>query len=583
MLKTNCPPKIKRPQIKQQPFEATEEETDLAKKLAAEISRIVVIASGDDIYIRDTCSLAALARKRLSTMSRKGRLVATRSAKKLASARSSDKDHEQNQDRAGDADIDPKLRALARQYGRRRLDALRPEMKSAIKMVVAQADEFKLAFPKTTVKMRLPGEFGIAPFSYTCSDGPVELIFNWQSSEPEVARVYWELRGPIVNGYPGKFLARGYGENINGEGPAGGYFTINLSQYLSPLSPDPTERYYVRVLPLADPGKQAMVSYYSDHSLSTIGQNFDPEPPLGVGPWSIPAVIDIGLECRTPPTYFDIDTIEFYRKARVKVNWFKVDANQTGPGDEEYHLRAFMVEHTPLGSTSIGTFGSYLPVTEGDKSEHPLGWKSYIRDLGEPVTNMWPRLFMVGISVLEEDHGDELDEWSEAIAELAREAVEGDLADELSDFLRDMQDEIDEATTAFRAELASEMASYIGALIGASALGAIAAVVAFAAGLIGIFANAGARDDVYGVGVVTLALVTNDAALIKDGTAGSIQSSRVLASGGSFSGTEQDGRFELDEIEIQLIDKGGPDEAGLGGIVRMGLSWEFYDKVTRYY
>ena len=146
-----------------------------------------------------------------------------------------------------------------------------------------------------------------------------------------------------------------------------------------------------------------------------------------------------------------------------------------------------------------------------------------------------------------------------------------------------MQDEIDEATTAFRAELASEMASYIGALIGASALGAIAAVVAFAAGLIGIFANAGARDDVYGVGVLTLALVTNDAALIKDGTAGSIQSSRVLASGGSFSGTEQDGRFELDEIEIQLIDKGGPDEAGLGGIVRMGLSWEFYDKVTRYY
>ena len=85
------------------------------------------------------------------------------------------------------------------------------------------------------------------------------------------------------------------------------------------------------------------------------------------------------------------------------------------------------------------------------------------------------------------------------------------------------------------------------------------------------------------VAVVTLALVTDDTALMKDGTTGSIQSSRILASGGSFSGTEQGGRFELDEIEIQLIDKGGPDEAGLGGIVRMGLTWEFYEKVTRYY
>lgn len=459
MLRNHCTPKIKRPQIRQPNLEGTAEETDLAKKLAAEIARIVVLAADEDAETADPCTLAGLANKRLSAMSRQGRRVALQAAKKLA-----------DRPARGCADIDPKLRALTRQLGRRRLEALRPELNSAIKMVAAQADDFRLAFPRTTVQMRPSGEIHPTPVSHLCSDTPLELTFNWESSEPEAARVYWELRGPVVNGYPGKFLARGYGENFNDEAPVGGEFTINLGHYLAPLSPDPTERYYVRVLPLAAPGKRVMTSHHSDYALSTIGQNFDPEPPLGVGPWSIPAVIDIGAECRTPPTHFDIDKIEFYRKARAKVNWFKVDADQTGPGDEEYHLRAFIVEHTPLGSTSIGTFGSYLPVTEGDTSKHLLGWKSHIRDLGEPVTNMWPRLFMVGLSVLEEDNGDELDEWSEAIAELAREAVEGDLADELADFLRDMQDEIDEATTAFHAELAAEMAAYIGALIGASAL-----------------------------------------------------------------------------------------------------------------
>ena len=33
-----------------------------------------------------------------------------------------------------------------------------------------------------------------------------------KAREPEVKRVYWELRGPLTNGYPGKFIAKGYSD-----------------------------------------------------------------------------------------------------------------------------------------------------------------------------------------------------------------------------------------------------------------------------------------------------------------------------------------------------------------------------------
>ena len=83
--------------------------------------------------------------------------------------------------------------------------ALRTELNSAIKMVAAQAGELKLTFPRTTLQMRPWGELHPTPVSHICSDKPLKLTFNWESSEPEAARVYREFRGPIVNGYPESF------------------------------------------------------------------------------------------------------------------------------------------------------------------------------------------------------------------------------------------------------------------------------------------------------------------------------------------------------------------------------------------
>jgi hypothetical protein len=404
------------------------------------------------------------------------------------------------------------------------------------------------------------------------------LEFEWETEEPEAGRGYWELRGPAVGSDRGRLLARGFLENQRDDGSVGGWFAIRLRDYISPVVPATAERYHVRVLPLPTPSNTfAAVALHRGHSFATIGQ--EPEPPVGVGPWSPPAIIDYGTEFWHPPTEFDIQQIDIYRKARVKIKRFVVDVDQ-GAGAEEYHIRAFVVEQTPLGSASLGSFGAYL----GNASDVDLGWTSYVNHLGEPFSNIWPRLYFVALSVLETDSGDRFDEWMEIMTELASEALEGDLHDEVQDFLQEVREEAEEAAEEFNTKLADATVKYISALIGATALSAVAAIVAYAAALIGIFANEGSRDDFYGVEVITLALANNDVARIKDGSAGSIQSTRVLSAGGSLDGgTETNDRYTLDDIEIQLIDRGSAEAAGLGGIVRVALTWEFYDKVTRYF
>lgn len=65
------------------------------------------------------------------------------------------------------------------------------------------------------------------------------------------------------------------------------------------------------------------------------------------------------------------------------------------------------------------------------------------------------------------------------------------------------------------------------------------------------------------------------------GEGGRILNSMAVALGGVYSGHEEDGRFLVDPTEIQLFGESPMDSAGINGFVRVGLSWEFYDKVTR--
>ncbi|WP_282610429.1 hypothetical protein [Pelagibius sp. Alg239-R121] len=570
MAKHDCGVHFKRPKIQLPPFKRTKQDQDLAKKLAAEIARIAVLAnSGEDDRLRP-CSLADSARRRFNAMSEKERALALRYSQTLAAGAGGDSDREE---------MDPDLLKAVRRFARRQFDSIREQSKTAITDLQGQARGQALLVTKTWVKMRPAGEVVVTPHRYLQTDEPPSLTFHWGTDEPEAARAYWELRGPVTGSDPGPLITRGFAESTNKDGTVGGEYTLHLNQYLPPAAPNPAQRYHMTVLPLGAPDTGLKLERHHGHSISSILTRGEPEPPAGVGPWSGPAVIDYGGEYKQPGTHFDLQRVNYYRKSRLHINWFKVAADQPGPGDEEYRISAFAVDISPLEATPMGKWLTYLPVEEGDTSRHALDWTSAWVKLWTPTSNVWPRTQFAVISVHEEDSGDGVDDWLAAMAELASEALEGDLMDEVRDYLRDMQDELDDATEEFNAALTSEFAAYVIALIGASAIGAVIAVITYIISLIATFAGAGASDDFYGVEVVTLGLMTNDVSQWEGGTGATLDA--PLYSGG-FQGQEVGNRFETREIEVQLIAPGGPDGAGLGGIVRVGLHWEFADKVTDY-
>lgn len=568
MLKHDCGVHFIRPKIQLPQFKRTKQERDLAKKLAGEIARIAFAANSG--AAPRPCSLADRARRRFEAMSDKDRAHAVRFSRALAAEAGGGKGRE---------DVDPALMKSVRRYMRKQLDSLREDTRAAIADLKGQARGQALQVTKTWVKMRPAGEVVVTPHRYLQTDEPPSLTFHWGSDEPEAERAYWELRGPVSDGALGPLIARGFTENMNTDGSVGGEFTLHLNQYLPPVTPNPGQRYHMTVLPLGARDTGLKVERHQGHSISSILTLGEPEPPVGVGPWSGPAVIDYGTEYKQPGQSFDLRSVTYYRKCRLHVDWFKVAADQPGPGDEEYRISAFGVDISPLEATEMGNWLTFLPVEEGDSSKHTLGWTSAWTQLWTPATKIWPRTQFAVVSVHEADSGDGVDDWLAAMAELASEALEGDLMDEVRDYLRDMQDELDEATEEFNAALADEFAKYASALINATAVGAVIAVIAYIVALIATFAGAGASDDFYGVEVVTLGLLTNDVARWKDGSGATLDA--PLYSGG-FQGQEVGNRFETREIEVQLIAPGGPDGAGLGGIVRVGLHWEFADKVTDY-
>lgn len=568
MKRIDCPPKLNRPRLHQPALKPTRTDEKLAGELVRELARIVVEA-GDETRPRDRrCAISARAGDRLERMDERSRRAVLATASKLAAEGSSD-----------GPGLSEKLTKRVRAMAESRFREERRHLSKVIREVTEQARGRSFSHIRTYVRMRpASGEIIVPAYRYMCIDKLERLTFEWETTEPDAARVYWELRGPVQNGQPGKFLGRGFSPNTRNDGTIGGAFTLSLADYLPAQTPDPTQRYVVRVLPLADPDSGIRFGRHQGHSLTVLATT-EPEPPTGVGPWSPPAEIDYGAECRQPGTIFDIDEVTYYQNVAIKVNWFKVDTDQPGPGDEEYSLRAFVVDYTPQSATMIGSFGGFLPIEEGDTSRHPLGWATWNHQLSSPLTNLWPRSFMVVLSVLEQDGGDEFQDWHDMMSELAQEALEGDIADAISDALQDIRDEVAEATEEMRDDIRKELIAYIGALIGASALNAAAAVVAFAVALIQIFARAGMTDDYFGVQTVTFNLTNNDEDWIRDGSGWSVQGNLSSA---PHSGTEQAGKFTTDEVEVQLISRESPDAAGLSGIVSFGLEMQLSNKKTIY-
>ncbi len=571
MTRHNCGAHFNRPAIALPKIERTKRDEELARNLAAEIAQIALTANEEEAESAHQCSLAARARRKFSAMSKRDRAMAMRFARKVGAGAEG----------RGGHDVDKRLMALMRRMARGHMDKFRRGFSKAILEVADQGRAQPFALSKTKVAMRPAGEIIVKPHRYLQTNDRPKLTFHWESDEPEAEKVYWELRGSATTQGDGPLLDRGIAENMFDDGRVGGTFTLSMRNYFQPVTPNPAQRFTIRVLPLVGLEKKsfAIQRHYAPQiaDLVLVGE---PEPPAGVGAWSPKAVIDYGTEFVQPGTRFDAP-VTYYTHVRSKVNWFKVDVDQPGPGGEEYHLRAFFTDFSPLGAEQMGKWGTYLPISEGDGTRHNLGWETRDVNLRTPATNTWPRFQFMVLSVLEEDSGEGLDAWKEAMSELAEETLRGELEEEINDYLQKMKAELEEATEDLGSDVKEATQEYIAEIIGAAATAAAGAILAYAVAMITSFAEAGALDDFYGVETIMLTLKTNEADQIEDGSGLVLGTSRVLSSG-SISGGQRDGdRFETDEFEMQLIVPIGPDAAGLGGIVRFGVQWEFTGRQTR--
>lgn len=479
-------------------------------------------------------------------------------------------------------EVNPAIAKQVRALGRKRLEAIRPEIMAAVDRLGGGAGGRQAArLPGTTVDLKLAGEVDTTWRREIHVAWPEMLDFRWKTQEPEAERGYWELRGPVSQWSEGPVIASGFLPDNPAETGIGGYFTIPLRNHLPPTAPQMAMTYHVRVLPLGRARRTAMAAGPQGIGSMLSLQPHEPVAPDGIGPWSPPAVIRYGRSYMTPPTEFDIENISVYRKAHFFLDWFKLVQDQPGPGNEEFHIAGFVMQQTPQSASvplKIGPFS--FSVDPDDRSEHRFGRQATFH-LGTPNITLWPKVLLAVISIMEEDDGGSLNDWHASLADLAQELMSGALAADINAFLREMLEEIKEKRKEMAAELAAETAAYVSALIAATAREVISAFIAVVVAWILAFVRAASGDDFYGTQVYGLTLATNDDQLIRNGKAGDIFTSRVVASGGEFTGSEQpDGSFRLSGTELQFIGLGGPDEGSpTSGIVNIMVHWEFDDKV----
>ncbi len=570
-----------------------DEEKVLAGSLVGELQRITALVGRDGDPCAPEGSLASRVATHLARLSPESRGAIVDAADRSVEAAagrgpaSPNSDGLQTTVPAGSRllETDPAItRKLGAALGRR-LQAARTDMRAGILRAITERSPFhrEALDPATVVDLKIAGEIDTSWRRKIHMGFPELLDFRWSTRQPGAARAYWELRGPVLPGHPGNVVAGGYIPDIPDDDGVGGYFTIAMSNHLPPTPPNVAQTYHLRVLPLGGSG----VGF--DYGLDTsggIGQlgTYSPTAPDGIGPWSPACIIRYGLNFQGTPTEFDIEQIDVYRKAEYFFDFFRLVEDQAGPGNEEFHLSGFVVEHTPQGAVQHGRIGpSSFTVDPDDRSEHPFGKRATVW-LGTPNQTYWPRTLTAVVSMMEEDSGDWLVEWQQAVDELLHDMLHHAFAADVNAFLTEMQQEIADAQAELAAELAAETAAYISALIAATARDVVSAFIAAVAAWIMAFIRTGAGDDFYGTQVFTLALANNDAARIADGTAGEIVTSRIVASGGSFTGAEQpDGSFRMDRTELQFLGLGSGEEGSpVSGIANVAMHWEFKDKVSVY-
>jgi hypothetical protein len=362
-------------------------------------------------------------------------------------------------------------------------------------------------------------------------------------------------------------------EGIAGDAPDGS-FAIDFTKYLPPNPPVKSEMYRVYVRPRT---KTKTVPGATPNSQIKVAAK-------PVGDWSPAAYVFYGLELSGPTTVFE--TREIYQQSRFILESIKMIQDQSGPGNEEFHIRGFVQEFSSGGGAQARFHEQAELNPSGlDPGEKKYPTKTFNRNcgtfkIGAPAVPSTPRTYIALLSVMEEDGGGALADWQSEISKIAEDLIRPEVTEEVAKLLADyrdlIEDELEKALDEYQdemVEMAIQMANSIADAVvaivaNASSAFVVGSVVAVAAAIIAAVI-ADSDDDFYAPlhvsSFFSLTLPSNDVRYIE-----------------SLSGQQlSDGTYRLKTLSKRYYGIPGYKYAGsFDGIVDLQVRWEFFDETS---
>jgi len=403
--------------------------------------------------------------------------------------------------------LDRAMQDKLRKAVRARLDAQRAELKSLFEQTAKGS--FPM-LPKTWL------EAGFLKKDIVQSTGqkiitmnqPEQIDFKWKTEVDGTEQGFWQiLRMPPEGG--SKFqkapipVASGYTG-----GTTGGTFEIDFREHVPPQPTDVPIIYHVQIQPWKKTTAQSAGSRDSKAGMSKGGKK---SAASSLGLWSAPVVINYVDGTWEGPDFDVLLDREVYRELTFHLDRIMMKEDQTGAGDEEFHVVGFAQESLPSSSAKKGKlekFGPYKKVLCPEPGQLCSAAVYNIKRgpfiLNNPDQPEWPRAFTVLLSVMEEDDGGSLAEWQSEIWDISDDMLEGEIADLVGDYLEEFKDELIGQGIHIGAEIVQTLISAISsAIAGAISAGVAAAAVVIVAIIIE------KEDDFYGADYYTFLLPTN--------------------------------------------------------------------------
>ncbi len=414
----------------------------------------------------------------------------------------------------------------------------------AVPREAARVSKTKLLDVGNFISTEFPRSYGLE----TTLNSPNESRdFKWKTEEAEAKIGVWKVFEMPAN----KVVATG----AAGDAPQG-VFRIDFKRFIPSTPPDKPLTYHVKVFP------------YPESPDVKLGQRAILQEP--VGPSSPPAIITY-VKSGVPITPFDIKDV--YREIELSVDWIKMVQESCEIGSEYFHITGFAQEwpsdelrriaHKVAEIDPDGERKKTLGSWEGETQYHLQNPDAVCMRIQNGDLKCWPKVLTASISVMEEDDGESISRWMEAIFDMAQgiigDAIRGAILKELKNFVEEFTDYLIE-------EVLNNI-DLLGDAIDMLAGYFISIISGVVSKIIGQYVSAiieGMGDDYHGTEVFVLALPNNFADYIHS-LPGSI---------------EPGGRYALrQEVSDWLRGPACPlGASSWDGAVTVAVHWRFKDK-----